>query len=171
MPTKAELEAELAELKANLAAAPAGNYMQRVNPNLIIALHYAGKALWLVLAAVFGICGYQLYALGVKAVGNADATLPLGISFSLHNAGPGLIVMVIALLCSLVGAVKAKVELTPEASRLMGGQQDRRPVPRPEPVRTPEVVNLNQLFEKELSATEAELGTFVPVEKPTADTS
>lgn len=137
MPTKPELEVELAELKAKLAAAPARNYMQSVNPNLIIALHYAGKALWLVLACILGIIGYQLYALGVKAVGNADAILPLGISFSLHDAGPGLIVMVIALLCSLVGAVKAKIELTPDAIRVMGG-----PVPHLKPVRTPEDVEL-----------------------------
>jgi hypothetical protein len=124
MPTKAELEAELAALKARIAVAPPQNYMQRVNPNLIITLHYAGKALWLVLAAMFGVIGYQLYALGIKAVGNAEATLPLGISFTLRDAGPGLIVMVMALLCSLVGAVKAKVRLTPEAIDLMGRQQD-----------------------------------------------
>jgi len=102
----------------------AENYMQRVNPNLIIALHYAGKALWIVLAAVFGFIGYKLYALGVQSVGNAGATLPLGISFTLDNAGPGLVVMIMALLCSLVGAVKSKVELTPEAIRLMAPQED-----------------------------------------------
>jgi hypothetical protein len=166
MPTRIELDAEVAELKARLAAAPSGNYMQRVNPNLIIVLHYTGKALWLALAALFGIIGYQLYAVGIKSVGNADATLPLGISFSLHDAGPGLVVMVIALLCSLVGAVKARVELTPEAIRLMG-----HPGPHPDLVRTPEVVNLNRIFEKELSATEAAFSAFVPVEKPAAKTS
>jgi hypothetical protein len=101
----------------------AENYMQRVNPNLIIVLHYAGKALWLVLATVFGFIGYKLYALGVQSPGNAEATFPLGISFTLDNAGPGLIVMSIALLCSLVGAVKSKVELTPEAIRLMAHQE------------------------------------------------
>lgn len=119
MPTKAELESEVAVLRAKLASVPAGNYMQRVNPNLIVLLHYAGKALWLVLAAVFGIVGFKLYAIGVQAVGDATATLPLGISFSLQGAGPGLVVMVVALLCSLVGAIKARVELTPEAIRLM----------------------------------------------------
>lgn len=127
MPTKAELEAEVAILRAKLASVPVGNYMQRVNPNLIVLLHYAGKALWLVLAAVFGVVGFKLYAIGVQAVGGATATLPLGISFSLQDAGPGLVVMVVALLCSLVGAVKAKVELTPEAIRLMA--------PAPEPIR------------------------------------
>jgi hypothetical protein len=101
--------------------------MQRVNPNLIVMLHYAGKALWLVLAAVFGIIGFQLYAIGVQATGDASGSLPLGTSFSLQGAGPGLVVMVIALLSSLVGAVKAKVELTPEAIRLMA--------PTPEPDR------------------------------------
>ena len=101
----------------------AENYMQRVNPNLIIALHYVGKALWLVLAAVFGFIGYKLYALGVQSVGNAEAALPLGISFKLDSAGPGLVVMIMALLCSLVGAVKSKVELTPEAIRLMAPQE------------------------------------------------
>ena len=125
MPTKAELESEVATLRAKLASVPAGNYMQRVNPNLIVLLHYAGKALWLVLAAVFGIVGFKLYAIGVQSVGDATATLPLGISFSMQGAGPGLVVMVVALLCSLVGAVKAKVELTPEAIRLMA------PVPEP----------------------------------------
>jgi hypothetical protein len=98
--------------------------MQRVNPNLIIALHYVGKALWIVLAAVFGFIGYKLYALGVQSVGNAQATLPLGISFTLDNAGPGLVVMIMALLCALIGAVKSKVELTPEAIRLMAPQTD-----------------------------------------------
>ncbi|HEX3105208.1 MAG TPA: hypothetical protein VHQ22_12225 [Terriglobales bacterium] len=97
----------------------ADNYMQRVNPNLIIAMHYSGKALWLVLAAVFGLIGYKLYALGVQSPGNARASLPLGISFTLDNAGPGLVVMVMALLCSLIGAVKSKVELSPESIRLM----------------------------------------------------
>lgn len=127
MPTKAELESEVATLRARLASVPAGNYLQRVNPNLIVLLHYAGKALWLVLAAVFGIVGFKLYAMGVQAVGDATATLPFGISFSLQGAGPGLVVMVVALLCSLVGAMKAKVELTPEAIRLMA--------PAPEPSR------------------------------------
>jgi hypothetical protein len=127
MPTKAELESEVAVLRAKLASLPPANYMQRVNPNLIVLLHYAGKALWLVLATVFGVIGFQLYAIGVQATGDATATLPLGISFSLQGAGPGLVVMVFALLCSLVGAVKAKVELTPEAIRLMA--------PAPEPDR------------------------------------
>lgn len=115
MPTKVELESEVAILRTKLAALPAANYMQRVNPNLIVLLHYTGKALWLVLATVFGIIGFQPYAIGVQAAGDATATLPFGISFSLQGAGPGLVVMVIALLCSLVGAVKAKVELTPES--------------------------------------------------------
>jgi hypothetical protein len=127
MPTKTELESEVAILRAKLASLPPANYMQRVSPNLIVLLHYAGKALWLVLAAAFGFIGFQLYAIGVQAPGNATASLPLGISFSLQGAGPGLVVMVIALLCSLVGAVKAKVELTPEAIRLMA--------PAPEPDR------------------------------------
>jgi hypothetical protein len=130
MPTKAELESEVAILRAQLASLPPANYMQRVSPNLIVLLHYAGKALWLVLAAVFGLIGFQLYAIGVQATGDATASLPLGISFSLQGAGPGLVVMVIALLCSLVGAVKAKVELTPEAIRLMA--------PAPEPDRPSE---------------------------------
>jgi hypothetical protein len=97
----------------------AENYMQRVNPNLIIALHYAGKALWLLLAVAFGFIGYQLYVLGVRSTGNATASLPFGISFTLDNAGPGLVVMIMALLCSLIGAVRSRVELTPEAIRLM----------------------------------------------------
>ena len=92
--------------------------MQRVNPNLIIVLHYAGKALWLVLAAVFAVIGYQLYALGIQSAGNAQATLPLGISITLDSAGPGLVVMVMALFCSLVGAVRSRVELTPQAIHL-----------------------------------------------------
>lgn len=127
MPTKAELESEVATLRAKLASLPPANYLHRVNPNLIVVLHYAGKALWLVLAAVFGIVGFKLYAIGVQATGDATASLPLGISLSLKGAGPGLVVMVIALLCSLVGAVKARVELTPEAIRLMA--------PAPEPDR------------------------------------
>ena len=103
----------------------ADNYMQRVNPNLIIGLHYASKALWLLLAASFGVIGYQLYALGVQSVGNARVNL-LGISFTLDNAGPGLVVMVMALSCSLIGAVRSKVELTPEAIRIMAAREDRR---------------------------------------------
>jgi hypothetical protein len=128
MPTKAELESEVALLRAKLASKPSANYFERVNPNLIVLLHYTGKAFWLVLAAFFGIIGFKLYAIGVQATGDATATLPLGVSFSLHGAGPGLVVMVIALLCSLVGAVKAKVELTPEAIRLMAPapELDRR---------------------------------------------
>jgi len=102
--------------------------MQRVNPNLIALLHYTGKVFWLALAAFFRIIGFQLYAIGVQATGDTTATFPLDISFSLHGAGPGLVVMVIALLCSLVGAVKAKVELTPEAIRIMA--------PAPDPDRT-----------------------------------
>jgi len=127
MPTKAELESEVTILRAKLESSAPDNYMQRVSPNLIVLLHYAGKALWLVLAAVFGLIGFQLYAIGIQATGNATASLPFGISLSLQSAGPGLVVMVIALLCSLVGAVKAKVELTPEAIRLMA--------PAPEPDR------------------------------------
>jgi hypothetical protein len=119
MPTKAELESEVAILRAKLASTPPANYMQKVNPNLIVLLHYAGKVFWLVLAAVFGVIGFKLYAIGVQTMGDATMALPLGISFSLHNAGPGLVVMVIALLCSLVGAVMSKVELTPEAIRIM----------------------------------------------------
>jgi hypothetical protein len=53
------------------------NYIQRANPNLIISLHYLSKALWLLLAATFGVIGYNLYKLGVQSVGGAKANFPL----------------------------------------------------------------------------------------------
>lgn len=132
MPTKADLESEVAILRTQLSSQNPPSYMERVSPNLIVLMHYGGKALWLMLAAFFGLIGFYLYEMGVQATGDATAELPLGISFSLQGAGPGLVVMVIALLCSLVGAIKAKVELTPEAIRLMA------PAPSPTREREPQ---------------------------------
>jgi hypothetical protein len=77
-------------------------------PNLLFVLHYVSKALWLVLAGIFGIIGYQLYAMGIAQPGTAVVKFPW-MNFTLKDAGPGLVVMVFALGCSLVGAVRSKV--------------------------------------------------------------
>jgi hypothetical protein len=138
------------------------NYMQRVNPNLIITLHYSSKALWLVLAAVFGLVGYKLYALGVQSVGDAKANL-LGISFTLNNAGPGLVVMVMALLCSLIGAVKSKVELTPEAIRLTAPREDQRQPGHPNGISDPGVIDRIETLERVWGLTEIAALYRVPV--------
>lgn len=87
------------------------NYIERTNPNLVVLLHFLSKSLWLFLAAFFGYVGMKLYLIGVTASGNAKATF-FGVEMTLENAGPGLVVMVVALLCSLVGAIRAKVVLS-----------------------------------------------------------
>jgi hypothetical protein len=79
------------------------------NPNLIVVLHYVSKTLWLVLAGVFGLIGYKLYALGVQQAGEAGAKFIGLLDFKLTNAGPGLVVMVFALACAFAGAARSKV--------------------------------------------------------------
>lgn len=92
------------------------SHLDRVNPNLIVILHYLTKTLWLVLAGVFGLIGYKLYALGVQQTGGAGANLFKLVSFNLTNAGPGLIVMVFALACALVGAARSRVRFGPHGA-------------------------------------------------------
>jgi hypothetical protein len=105
---------------------------EQPNPNLLVVLHYISKTLWLALAAFFGIIGYKLYALGVTQTGNAEAKF-FGLGFGLGDAGPGLVVMVFALTCSLIGAIRSKVEF-----KYKDGESDititRPPPPTPEPI-------------------------------------
>jgi hypothetical protein len=89
------------------------SYLDRVNPNLLITLHYVGKLAWLGLAAVFGLVGYNLYALGIAQTGSADVGVPGILSLTLKDAGPGLIVMVFALVCTVIGTIRSKVVLKP----------------------------------------------------------
>jgi hypothetical protein len=79
------------------------------NPNLTIVLHYVSKTFWLVLAGIFGVIGYNLYVLGMVYTTKASFSF-LGMKFTLEDAGPGLVVMVFALACSLIGAIRSKVE-------------------------------------------------------------
>ncbi len=87
------------------------NIIDRTNPNLVIILHYCGKALWILLAAFFGYVGLRLYSIGITGPANASANI-LGIEVNLENAAPGLIVMVMALVSSVIGAVRSKLEIT-----------------------------------------------------------
>ena len=87
------------------------NYLNRTNPNLVVILHYLGKTQWVLLAAFFGYIGLSLYSWGISTSGGATASF-FGVKFTLEDAGPGLVVMVFSLLCALVGAVRAKVEMT-----------------------------------------------------------
>jgi len=96
------------------------NYLERTNPNLVVILHFLGKSLWILLACVFACVGYKLYAIGITAVGQAEIGAPGILSVSLKNAGPGLVVMIAALACAVVGAVRSRVELTKERVVLLG---------------------------------------------------
>ena len=44
---------------------------------------------------------------------------------TLQSAGPGLVVMVIALLCSLVGALRSKIEMRPDAVNIAAAPDSR----------------------------------------------
>lgn len=96
------------------------NYLDRINPNLVVSLHFLGKSLWIFLACVFAWVGFKLYAIGITAVGDAEIGAPGILSMSLKNAGPGLVVMVVALACAVIGAVRARVELTKDRVVLLG---------------------------------------------------
>lgn len=93
------------------------SYIERINPNLVVFLHFLGKTLWLLLAAFFGYIGLKLYSIGITTTGNAKASI-FGVEMTLNNAGPGLVVMVIALLCALVGAIRAKVVMSRDSIHL-----------------------------------------------------
>jgi hypothetical protein len=99
------------------------SYLNRVNPNLALILQFLSKTAWLVLAGLFGYIGFRLYALGVTATGGAKVKF-LGVDISLDNAGPGLVVMVVALLCALVGAVRTKIVMTPDSVQLSAHKPD-----------------------------------------------
>lgn len=90
------------------------SYMDRTNPNLVIVLHFISKTLWLGLAALFGLVGYKLYALGVQQTGDMEFGIPGVLSFKASAAGPGLVVMIFALACALTGVIRAKVEIGPD---------------------------------------------------------
>ena len=87
------------------------NIIDRTDPNLAIILHFCGKALWILLAAFFGYVGLRLYSIGITDSANASANV-FGVEVNLENAGPGLIVMVMALVSSVVGVVRSKLEIT-----------------------------------------------------------
>jgi hypothetical protein len=70
--------------------------------------------MWVLLAAFFGLIGFALYALGIDHPGDDQIRL-LGISFTLKDAGPGLVVMIMGLACAVVGATRAKVVITPRS--------------------------------------------------------
>ena len=90
------------------------NYFNKTNPNLVVILHYLSKTQWVILSALFGYIGFQLYSLGIGTPGNAELALP-GLEITLENAGPGLVVMAVSLACSLVGACRARVEMTEDS--------------------------------------------------------
>ena len=94
------------------------SYMDRLDPNLAVKLHYASKAMWILLAGVFGLIGYKLYALGITQTGGAEVGIPGILTFSLKDAGPGLVVMIVALACAVVGTIRSKVTFTPELMEL-----------------------------------------------------
>jgi hypothetical protein len=100
-------------------------YLDRLNPNLLVCLHYASRTMWLVLAGLFGLIGYQLYALGISDHGDATGSF-LGLKFSLHDAGPGLVVMIFALVCSVIGAIRTKLELGPDIVKALAPPPEHR---------------------------------------------
>jgi hypothetical protein len=121
------------------------SYLDRLNPNLVVILHYLSKVSWLVLAALFGLVGYKLYAIGIQTTGSTTVNL-LGISFSLKNAGPGLTVMMFALACSVIGSIRSKIEFLPTKVTISAPQKTD---PSPEPARelaTQEVLRECKLF-------------------------
>lgn len=87
------------------------DYLRKTNPNLLVVLHYMSKALWVILSAFFGYIGLRLYSMGIATPSTAELTLG-GVDLTLEDAGPGLVVMVLCLVCALVGACRAKVEMT-----------------------------------------------------------
>lgn len=92
--------------------------MNSLNPNFVVLLHFLGKLLWILLAAFFGYVGLELYKMGL-AGGTEAAGKFVGIEFTLSNAGPGLVVMVIALICCLIGAVRAKIVMDGDSLSMM----------------------------------------------------
>src|SRR6476660_6098547 len=88
------------------------NYLERTNPNLVVILHFLGKSLWILLACVFACVGYKLYAIGISADRQAEIGAPGILCVSLSNAVPGLVVMIAALACAVVGAVRSRESLT-----------------------------------------------------------
>jgi hypothetical protein len=86
--------------------------VDRVDPNLTIERSYRLRVMWIALAAFFGLIGFALYAMGIHDLGGAKFKLPQ-LSLALDNAGPGLVVMVAALGCAVVGAIRTKVKITP----------------------------------------------------------
>ena len=98
------------------------NYLNRLNPNLVVILHFLGKLLWIGLACLFALVGYNLYKIGLDVSGNAEIDVTNLFSISLENAGPGLIVMVFALACSVVGVTRSKVTLKLDEVELQSAQ-------------------------------------------------
>ena len=143
--------------------------VDRTNPNLALILHFFGKVLWILLAAIFGYVGLRLYSIGITDAANVSGDL-YGLKLNLENAGPGLIVMVMALATSVVGVVRSKLEITP-----CGIVAIAAPVEPPsgtEPPRTPDILE-NQWGLKEIAmlriphslwASEEELQAIVSIQ-------
>ncbi len=94
------------------------SYMNGLNPNFIAFLHFLGKLAWILLAAFFGFVGLQLYQLGLAS--DAAATGKFwGIEFTVSDSGPGLIVMVVSLVCALIGAVRSKLTMDSSGVAMM----------------------------------------------------
>jgi len=109
------------------------SYLDRTNPNLALFLHFLAKLAWIILAAFFGYIGLELYKAGVSTTGSGRLSV-FGVDMTLENAGPGLVVMVVSLLCALVGAVRAKIELRPDVVTMAApARQPPAPVPVPVP--------------------------------------
>src|ERR1700752_1114648 len=101
------------------------SYIERANPNLIIILHYALKLSWLLLAALFAYIGYKL-TLADIASGSAEIDFG-GFKMSVGGAS-GLVLMVVALGCAVVGAINSKVVMRPDMVTLQ--QTAARPAPQ-----------------------------------------
>lgn len=100
------------------------SYLDNLDPNLAVKWHYAVKAMWIVLAAIFGLIGYNLYALGISELGSAQGKM-LGISFTLKDAGPGLIVMIFALVSAVAGVMRSKLILKKSGAEMLSATASR----------------------------------------------
>lgn len=84
-------------------------FVEEVSPNLALKLQFAYRLCWLALAGMFGIFGTYLYSIGITQTGDVTGGLLKLFNIQVTNAGPGLVVMVVSLIVSLIGAMSARV--------------------------------------------------------------
>lgn len=101
--------------------------IDKIDPNLWAELNYRSKRNWIILAAIFGVIGLILYLFGISEKSGASGEFVGNLKFSLDNAGPGLIVMLFALACSLVGASRSKIEFTREKATFSARAETDKP--------------------------------------------